>query len=270
MRKGRFVIAAIVALFAIIGYFAKTTLNPVTGEKQRVGGITAEQEIALGLDAAPQMAREFGGLSDDSKARALVEEIGNAVVSQSSASKSPYSYGFHVLDDERTVNAFALPGGQIFITEALLYKLKTRGQVAGVLGHEVGHVVGRHAAEHMAKAQLQQGLTGAAVLATYDPDRPGGGLATAQMAALVNQMISMKYGREDETESDRLGVRFMAEAGYDPRALIKVMDVLEEASGGGSGPEFMKSHPDPGNRRESIKAEIAALFPSGLPSGLRE
>lgn len=85
-------------------------------------------------------------------------------------------------------------------------------------------------------------------------------------------MILMKYGRGDELESDRLGLRFMADAGYDPRALIAVMEILREASGGGDGgrPEFMSTHPDPGNRIEQIQQELARMFPGGVPGGMRE
>src|SRR5205823_4237900 len=95
----------------------------------------------------------------------LVEQVGAEVVANSDASKTDYKYQFHLLNDDQTVNAFALPGGQVFITDALLTRLKTKGELAGVLGHEVGHVVARHSAAHMAKAQLTQGLTGAAVIA---------------------------------------------------------------------------------------------------------
>ena len=100
------------------------------------------------------------------------------------------------------MNAFALPGGPIFITEALVGRLETEGQLAGVLAHEVGHVIGRHSAERIAKEQLTQGLTGALILSTYDPDDPNSG-RTAQMAMLIGSLINLRYGREDELESDR-------------------------------------------------------------------
>ncbi|HZH99319.1 MAG TPA: M48 family metallopeptidase [Fimbriimonadaceae bacterium] len=272
MRLGRgkiqLVIALVVALASALMYFRSSQVNPVTGEKQRVGSITAEQEIALGLQARGSMAQQFGGLTRDAQAAALVAEIGNRIVSRSSASKGPYKYEFHVLADRKTINAFALPGGQVFITEALLSKLNSRGAVAGVLGHEVAHVVARHGAEHIAKAQLTQGLTGAAVIATYDPQDPGS-MNKAAMAAMIGQLVNLKYGREDELESDRLGVQFMAEAGYDPRPLIRVMEVLKAAGGGGQ-PEFFASHPNPENRVAKIEAAIKAAFPNGVPSNLEK
>jgi predicted Zn-dependent protease len=263
------IIAVIVAVFSLIRYYGSSQVNPVTGEKQRVAGITAEQEIALGLQSAPQMAREFGGVSRDARADALVDAVGERLVSRSGAGKSPYQFDFHVLNDNKTVNAFALPGGQIFITEALLARLKTEGQLAGVVGHEIGHVVGRHGAEHIAKQQLTQGLTGAAVLATYDPNNPRSG-QTAQMALLIGQLVNMKFGRADELESDKFGVQYMADAGYDPRSMIEVMKILAEAGGGRGGPEFFQTHPNPENRIGQIEKAIREVFPNGVPAGLEK
>jgi beta-barrel assembly-enhancing protease len=159
---GRLIMAGVIALVSLISYFGSRQDNPVTGETQYIG-ITVEQEIALGLQAAPQMAAEFGGLDPDQQAQAIVDQIGNQIVQSSAASGTPYEFEFHLLEDDQTINAFALPGGQIFITRALFDQLQTEGELAGVLGHEIGHVVARHSAEHIAKAQLTEGLTGAAV-----------------------------------------------------------------------------------------------------------
>jgi predicted Zn-dependent protease len=181
---------------------------------------------------------------------------------------TPYQFDFHLLADPQTINAFALPGGQIFITEALYRRLETDGQLAGVLGHEIGHVIERHSAQQMAKAQLTQGLTGAAVMATYDPSRPET-QSTAAVAAMIGQLLNLKYGRGDEIESDKWGVQLMAAAGYDPHAQIRVMEILREAGKGPRQPEFMSTHPDPGNRIERIREYIAILFPNGVPSDLK-
>src|SRR6185436_12844237 len=104
--------------------------------------------------------------------------------------------------DPQTVNAFALPGGQIFITRALYDQLRDEAQLGGVLGHEIGHVVGRHSAEHMAKSQLTGALVGAAGVAASDPNDPNRGRQAAMMAQFVGQMVNMKYGRADEIEAD--------------------------------------------------------------------
>lgn len=251
---GRLLIAAVIAIFSLISYFSMSAPNPVTGENQRIN-ITPEQEIALGVEAAPQMAQQFGGLDPDESKQAIVNEIGNRIVQQSSAANTPYQYDFYVLNDDQTINAFALPGGQIFITDALLSRFTTEGQLAGVLGHEIGHVVGRHSAEQIAKQQLTQGLTGAAVIAAYDPNEPSS-VGTTQMAMLIGNLINMKYGRDDELESDMLGVCFMRDAGYDPAEMVDVMRILDEASQGGRPPEFFSTHPNPASRVERIQEAI--------------
>lgn len=251
---GRLLLAAGMVIFSLITYFGSRQDNPVTGETQYIG-ITVEQEIALGLQAAPETAAQFGGLDPNENVQALVDQIGNHIVSSSPAAESPYEFDFHVLDDEQTINAFALPGGQIFMTRALFDRLQTEGELAGVLGHEVGHVVGRHSAEHVAKAKLTEGLTGAVVIASYDPDNPSSAGA-AQMAALIGQLINLKFGRDDELESDFLGVCFIDDAGYDPNELVSVMRILAESRQGQAPPEFFSTHPNPENRIERIQSAI--------------
>jgi beta-barrel assembly-enhancing protease len=261
MNKIQLIIALVVAAFSLFSYFGSSSVNPITGEKQHVGGMTTKDEVAMGLQSAPQMAQQMGGLTQDARARALVAQVGAKVVAQSVAAKSGYPFKFHTLADTRTVNAFALPGGQVFITMALLSRLETEGQLAGVLGHEVGHVLARHSAEHIAKDQLTQGLTGAFAMGA-------GSMSAAQIGQVIGQMTMMKYGRDDELEADTLGLRLMAEAGYDPRGLIRVMQILEKASGGSRQPEFQSSHPSPPHRIEEIKAKLAKAFPNGIPAGL--
>jgi predicted Zn-dependent protease len=256
----RLIIAVVVALVALLGYFGKTSVNPLTGETQRVA-LSPEQEVALGLKSAPEMAAQMGGVSRKAEATALVKRVGERLVSRSIAAQSPYRFSFHLLADPRTVNAFALPGGPIFITEGLLSLLKTEGELAAVLGHEIGHVIARHSSERLAKQQLTQGLVGALVIGTGD-------YTSGQIGQMVGGMINMRYGREDELESDALGIRIAAEAGYDPRAMARVMEVLARASGGSRQPEFFSTHPAPENRAQRIQEEIARRFPGGVPQGL--
>lgn len=265
MRKGRLAAAAVMLVVALVSYYAKRRVNPVTGETQSIA-LTEKQEVALGLQAAPQMARKFGGSDRDQAAQRLVDEVGARLVQSGPAKSSPYKFEFTLLADDKTINAFALPGGPIFITRALYERLSTEAELAGVLGHEVGHVLGRHAAERIAKSQLGQQIVGAVGVATSD-ERGRGGLAQLATQAVV-QMTQMKYGREDELQSDSLGVRFMADAGYDPRALLQVMKVLADSRGGKKQPEFTSTHPDPGNRAQKIEAEIAKRYPGGVPSNL--
>ena len=262
MGRARLVVAAIIALFAIVTYFGSTSENPLTGEKQRVA-MTPEQEIALGYKSAPEMAAQMGGVSRNAQAVALVQRVGDGLARQSVAAKSPYRFSFHVLADPKTVNAFALPGGPVFITEGLLRLLKTEAELGGVLGHEIGHVVARHSSERLAKQQLTQNLLGALVAGSGD-------YTTAQIGQMVGSLINMKYGREDELEADALGIRIMVEAGYDPRGMIRVMEVLAKASGGSRQPEFVSTHPAPENRAERIKQAIAKQYPNGVPENLKK
>lgn len=265
----RWIIALVVAGVGLFSYMMTRQANPVTGQSQHVG-MTPQQEIALGLEAAPKMAAQMGGevAAGDPRAR-LVSDIGNRLVAQirsQSNQPSPWQFAFHLLDDTNTVNAFALPGGQVFITTALFDRLQNEAQLAGVLGHEIGHVIERHAAEHMAKGQLGQSLATAVAVGASD-DR-GNGQMAGYAAMLANQMLQLKYGRDDETESDGYGVNYMAGAGYDPREMIEVMRILKEASGGRGGPSFLSTHPDPGNRAEHIGQLIAQAYPNGIPTNL--
>ncbi|TPE42535.1 M48 family metalloprotease [Pontibacter mangrovi] len=263
----KFIIALLVAAVSLVTYWCSSETNDFTGEEQRVD-MTVEQEIALGLQAAPQMAEQYGGLHPDQQAAQEVKAIGQRLVQHTRVSDTPYQFDFHLLADEQTVNAFALPGGQVFITAGLLGRLESEGQLAGVLAHEIGHVVARHSAQQLAKAKLTQGLTGAAAIATYDPDNPAS-QSGAAVAAMIGQLVNMNYGREDELESDKLAVQLTGAAGYDPRSMIRVMEILEEASGGSSrGPDFLQTHPNPGNRIAKIEAAIEQEYPKGLPEGL--
>ncbi|MCA9728423.1 MAG: M48 family metallopeptidase [Candidatus Eisenbacteria bacterium] len=257
--------ALIVAGAALFGYLTTRSTNPITGEAQNVA-MTVDQEIAMGLQAAPDMADQFGGMDSDRAGQARVDAIGARLLSgYNGLDRSPYVFEFHLLADPQTLNAFALPGGQIFITAGLYRRLETDGQLAGVLAHEIGHVIERHGAQHLAKEQLTQGLTGAAVIATYDPNDPAS-RNTAQVAALLGTLVNMRYGRNDELESDRWGVRLCHAAGYDPRAMIRVMEILAEAAGPDRPPEFFSTHPNPEHRIERIEQAIGEEFPDGIPS----
>ena len=255
---------AMVAI-AVISFLGSKQFNPVTGEDQYVS-ISQDQEIAMGLQAAPEMAAEFGGLDPDPDYQAFVDALGNVLVQNSVAASSGYPFEFYVLADTQTVNAFALPGGPVFVTRALIDAMETEGQVAGVMAHEISHVLARHSAEQIAQTQLTQGITGAVLIATYDPENPSSQQA-AQMAVLVSQLVNMQFSREDELQADRLGVQIMAEAGYDPRSMADVMETLAAANPGGM-PEFFSTHPNPDNRIQRIEEAIQALYPNGVPEGL--
>jgi predicted Zn-dependent protease len=253
--SGRLLMGAVLVVISLITYFGSRSTNPVTQDVQHIS-MSTDQEIAMGLQAAPELANQFGGLDPNQSDQQRVQEIGQRIVQDSPASTTPYQYAYHLLADPQTVNAFALPGGQVFITRALYDQLQTDGELASILGHETGHVVARHSAEQIAKAQLTEGLTGAAVIAACNPDNPNGCVAASQMAAIVGQLIGMKYSRADETEADWLGVCFMNDSGYDSQDMVKVMQILDSLSQGQHPPEFLSTHPDPGNRILQIQADI--------------
>jgi predicted Zn-dependent protease len=267
--KGRIIIALVIAAISVISYFASSEFNPITDETQQVA-LSEEEEVALGLQAAPEMAQQHGGLHPNQELQAYLDQVCQRIIDNSEAGDTEWPFECHLLADPELVNAFALPGGQLFITAALFNEIETEGQLAAVMAHEIGHVVGRHAAEQLAEQQLAQGLSGAAVVAAYDPENPNSGLSTAQLAALISGLVNLRYGREDELQSDRLGVQFMTEADYDPRAMVGLMEILAASSEGNRPPEFFSTHPNPDNRIELIWEAIDAEFPQGVPEGLDE
>ena len=244
-RALKLVLGVAIVAFGVIRYCGSQEENPYTGRTQAIS-LSTEEEIAIGLQNAPIMAEQHGGLYPDQRLQDQVDAVGKKLIDNTIAQETPYTYEFHLLSDPNTVNAFALPGGQIFITYALYKRLNSEDQLAGILGHEIGHVVGRHSAERIAQSELANTVaTGAQV-----------GADAGMLASQLGQTILLKNGRGDELESDDLGVKFMLEAGYDPEALIEVMQILKEAGGGQRVPEFQSSHPDPDNRIEKIRAAI--------------
>lgn len=270
--KMRLIIALVLVAFAFLTYYGRPgDENQITGESQRVAFNEEAEEVQMGLQAVPEMAAQFGGADPDLAAQAMVKRVGERLLQalddslEPGGRRNPYreAFRFTLLGDPRTVNAFALPGGQVFITRALFRELETEGQLAGVLAHEIGHVVERHGNERMAQQNFFQGLAAAGGVA-------GGSQQSAKMAQAVANFVQMKYGREDELQSDQWGVRLTTLAGYDPRSMIGVMEVLERASQGREPPEFFSTHPKPANRAKYLNDLIAKEFPNGVPPGLEK
>jgi len=269
--KIRLIIALVFVAFAVISYYGKPgDLNEVTGETERVALVDEADEIQLGLQAAQEMAGMHGGPSRDFGAQQRVQTVGVELLRaldedlEAKGRHNPYrdAFQFTLLADPQTVNAFALPGGPVFITEGLYRRFTTEGQLAGVLGHEIGHILSRHSNKQMARQGLFQGIAGAVGVL-------GGDISSARMGQMIGAVLSTRYGREAELESDMWGVRLAALAGYDPRSMVDVMQILEEAGGGGGQPEFLSTHPKPENRVEYINNVIKEVFRDGVPEGLR-
>jgi predicted Zn-dependent protease len=212
---GRLLTVFTMALVAIVGYYGIRRYSPVLPAVQRVR-ITPQQEIAIGLQASPAMAQRYGGLAADPQVRQRVDRICHDLVEKTEARRSPYDFDCHVLADARTAEAFALPGGQVFVTTGLVEKLSSDGELAGALGHEIGHVLARHGTERIAAARIAPGLTGGAVLAAYDPADPASRRKPA-VATLIGRLIDLRFNSREEAEADRLGARLAAEAGYGPQ-----------------------------------------------------
>lgn len=243
--KIRLLIGIAIVAFAYLRKCSQQEVNPYTGRTQTIT-LSPDQEIAIGLESAPQMAQQHGGLYANNEYQAFVDQVGNKLVNSSVAKETPYKYDFHLLADPNTINAFALPGGQVFITYALFSKLENEDQLAGVLGHEIGHVLGKHSNERISESNFWKTITmGASVGADM------GGFVQS-----IGQNTLLSNGRDDELESDDLGVKFMIEAGYNPEEMIGVMQILKTAAGPNRVPEFQSTHPDPENRIERIKEAI--------------
>lgn len=265
----QWIIGAVIAVAGFVVYFTHTSVNPTTGEKQHVN-LSPDQEIALGEQSTPEMAAEMGGEVPPNDPQAQeVQYIGERVWKSSDAGRSPYPFHYHLLQDRKTVNAFALPGGEVFITKGLLDRLRTEGQLAGVLGHETGHVVERHVAQQMAQSELGKYLVTAAGVAASANRHP---YSEAAVAALVNHMTQLHFSRQDESQADLRGLQYMTQAGYDPRAMLRVMEVLQQVTNeqGGRPPQFLVTHPYPEQRMQDVNTWLQQHYPSGVPSNLSD
>jgi predicted Zn-dependent protease len=245
------------ALLPVILLTLACATNPVTGKRQ-IAMISEAQEIQMGQQAAQQVAREMG-LVQDQALQNYVNQIGQRLAADSERPDLPWS--FAVVDDPM-INAFALPGGPIFLTRGILAHFNNEAEMASVLGHEIGHITARHSVEQISKQQLAGlGLGIATILspqAAQFGDLAGAGL----------QLMFMKFGRDHERQADDLGLRYMIQEGYDPNQMPPVFDVLDQISrseGGRAIPEWASTHPDPGNRAAAIRRDIAA---AGNPSGV--
>jgi beta-barrel assembly-enhancing protease len=234
---GRLLTVVTMALVAVVGYYGIRSYNPALARLRPVR-ITPQQEIAIGLQAAPAMAQRYGGLSADPEAQRRVDRVCHDLVEKTEARRSPYDFDCHVLADTRTVDAFALPGGQVFVTAGLIERFPSDAGLAGALGHEIGHVLARHGTQRIAETRIAPGLTGAAVLAAYDPADPAS-RRKAAVATLIGRIIDLRFTPQEEAEADRLGARLAAEAGYDPRGAAQAMRLLAAApdARGGAPPQ---------------------------------
>ncbi len=245
-------IRALVALLSITGLTHCAT-NPVSG-KTELALVSEAQEIQMGQQAAQQAAQQYG-LVDNPKLQAYLTALGQKLAAQSERPQLPWS--FSVVDDA-TPNAFALPGGPIFVTRGLLSLMTSEAELVSVLGHEIGHVTARHSVSQISKAQIAQlGLGLGMILA---PQMQGLGDLASQGLGL----LFLKYGRDDERQADELGFGYALEQNYDMREMGKVFRALQRSSelqGASRLPDWMASHPSEPDRIAAVGRRVAALGP---------
>lgn len=230
---------------------AGCSTNPTTGRSQ-FNMLSRDQEIAMGVQAKPEMLKEFGGEVQSAELRAYVEEIGRKLAAQTEGDNPSLPWEFTLLDSP-VINAFALPGGKVFVSRGLASKMTNEAQLAGVLGHEIGHVTARHINDRVARqtgASLGVGLIGVAV----------GGDVVSQVLGEGVGLFLMSYDREQENEADALGVRYMTRVGYNPIGQLQVMQILAREAGGGKQPEMLSTHPLPETRIRRLQNILATEY----------
>ena len=252
----------IVALLTLALALASCATNPVTGRRE-LSLVSSDRELQIGREGHAAIVAEYG-LYGDSTLAAYVDSVGQSLARVSHMPELKWT--FTLLDDP-VVNAFAMPGGYIYITRGILAHLNSEAQLAGVLGHEIGHVTARHSAQRL----TQQQLAGAGLLLASALSKEFARYGEAAQTALGLMML--KYGRDDENQSDELGVGYSVKAGYDPREIPATYHMLERVgeSAGQRLPAFLSTHPDPGDRENRTRALAitAAEGKTGLRTGGR-
>ena len=231
-------------LTAIMLLFNACATNPVTGKKD-IMLVTEGQELAMGKESDPQIINFFG-LYNDAKLQSFINEKGKAMAAVSHRPNLPYQ--FRIVDSP-VINAFAVPGGYVYFTRGIMAHFNNEAEFAGVLGHEIGHITARHSAQQQSKAMLAQvGLIAGMVVAPQF-----GQFAEAAQQGL--SVLFLKFGRDDERESDKLGVEYSTKIGYDAQEMADFFQTLEregEKNGGSQVPTFLSTHPSPGERHQTV------------------
>ena len=242
---------------AIAAVFLSVNLSAQTNIDLRKNSYTPAQDVQLGRQAAGEVRQQLPLLHDRATSN-LVERIGSRLVGQIPAEfrQPAFRYSFEVVN-LREINAFALPGGPMFLHRGMIEAARTDAEVAGVMAHELSHVILRHGTLQASKGQkFQLGAIAGQVLGAIVGGKKGQAIAQGSQLGLGTWFL--KYGREYEREADLLGAQIMARAGYDPRQMANMFRTIEQ-QGGGRGPEWLSDHPDPGNRSEAIKREASML-----------
>jgi len=233
---------------SIVPLAAGCAINPITGKREFML-IPEEQDVEIGQKYAPEIEKQMGGKIADPAIQAYVNSVGQKVAKVSHKPDIKYSY---VALEDKNINAFALPGGFIFITKGMLQSLRTEAQLAGILAHETVHVVARDSANAMSKEIGVEML----MSAVTSEESAGGGLAT--VAQLSTQILSLKYSRSDERDADLGALDYLVSAGYTPYGMVESMEIL--AAQNSERPiEFLSTHPHPESRLDYLREKIATM-----------
>lgn len=214
--------------------------------------ISVKDEIALGKQAQQQVRKDVPELTDKVVV-SHVASVGRRLAARASGPKYPYSFS---IADYKEINAFALPGGPVWIHRGIIHTATTEAQLAGVLAHEVAHIAQRHAADQITKALVANGLLG--LLGAVLGNDKGGARAAQIGAQVLAGGYMLKFSRDDEREADRVGAQIMRRAGWDPHGMIEFMDALRRQQGRdpGSVQVFLSSHPGPAERAELLRKSL--------------
>ncbi len=237
--------AIFVCFISAFLWILSCAVNPVTGKRELML-ISEDQEIALGMQSDPQIVQTYGAYNDP-KIAEYVTDLGKhmAVISH----RSNLDYHFRVLDSP-VINAFAVPGGFVYITRGILAYLNNEAELAGVMGHEIGHITARHSAKQISRQQIAQVGLGVGVVLSQD---------FAQFAGLAQTSLGLmflRFGRDAERQSDRLGVEYSTKVGYDAREMANFFETLDRMSAGqerGGLPGWFSTHPDPAERVQNVR-----------------
>jgi predicted Zn-dependent protease len=242
-------------IVAVALLFGSCATNPVTGRRQ-VSLVSTEQEIAMGKEADPQIVAQFG-LYENPELQRFIQNKGEQMAAVSH--RNELNYEFKILDSP-VINAFAVPGGYVYFTRGIMAHFNNEAQFAGVLGHEIGHITARHSAQQQTKATLGQVALIGAMIASPEFAQFG------NTAAQGLQLLFLKYGRDDERQSDELGVEYSSKIGYDATEMADFFLTLQrqqEGTGAEEIPGFLSTHPNPGERYETVH-ELAAKWKKKL------
>ncbi|HEX6880284.1 MAG TPA: M48 family metallopeptidase, partial [Terriglobales bacterium] len=215
--------------------------------------LSKEEQEKLGEQAAAEVYKQMPVLPDNSPETQYIQQVGKRLFSVIPQQYN-WPFRFHVVQ-QKEINAFALPGGEMFVNVGTITAAQNEAQLVGVMAHEMAHVYMMHSAKQMEKSAFAQGLAGLAGAILGGSSSIWAGLARAGIQIGAGTVM-LKYSRGDESQADSVGAIMMYKAGYDPRALAEFFKTLAQ-QGGGGGPQFLSDHPNPGNRDAAIRKEVA-------------